>query len=351
MEVDYIIVGLGIAGICLCETLENHKKSFIAIDGGLKGSTANSGGVFNPTVLKRFNAAWNVSNFYPVAISFFPKLEQKLGKRIFHETPILKIFKSIEEQNDWSVASDKRELEQFLSAELVLNGNPNIQASLGFGKVTGTARIDTGMLLSEYREYLKSKQQLIEEEFIYSYLENSRQNVRYNSITARKIIFCEGSSVRNNPFFPKTAIVPNKGEYLVIKAPQLNLSTFLKGPFYIIPQGNSYYKVGATFGRDDVSTTPTTEARAEIVSKLKTMINCPFEIVEQTVGIRPTTKDRKPLLGSFANNIKITFFNGLGTRGFIMAPLLSEIVYDFIENGKPIPLEMDINRIKDGAAT
>ena len=344
-KVDYIVVGLGIAGICLCETLATNSKSFIAIDGGLHGSTANSGGVLNPTVLKRFNAAWNVSQFYPVAISFYPKLSIKLNQKLFHQTPILKIFKSVEEQNDWSVASDKRELEQFLSANLVSNENPNIEASLGFGKVIGTARIDTELLLSGYRDYLKSKGQLLEETFNYDNLKNLRDSVNYNSIKAQKIIFCEGSAVNENPFFPKMAIIPNKGEYLVIKAPQLNLNTFLKGAFYIIPQGNSYYKVGATFGRDDVSTTPTIEARAEIVSKLKTMINCPFEIVEQTVGIRPTTKDRKPLLGSLSSTPRIAFFNGLGTRGFTMAPLLSKILYNYVENGIAIPSEMDINRL------
>src|SRR5690606_15047576 len=138
-NVDYIVVGLGIAGICFCEELRKHDKRFLAIDNGLEGATAKSGGILNPTVLKRFNAAWNVSQFYPVAISFYKELSKKLGQEFFKETPILRIFRSVEEQNNWSVASDKKELQHFLSSQFLKNENPYIKAELGFGEVLGTA--------------------------------------------------------------------------------------------------------------------------------------------------------------------------------------------------------------------
>lgn len=345
-EVDYIVVGLGIAGICFCEELHKHGKTFMAIDNGLDGATAKSGGVLNPTVLKRFSAAWNVSEFYPVAISFYQSLSKTLNLELFQETHIFRIFKSVEEQNNWSVASDKRELEQFLSSHFVQNKNPYIQAPFGFGEVLGTAKIDTHSLLDGFRNYLKERNELLSRGFDYEKLKIEKDRVVYDTISADMIIFCEGVGAIHNPFFPSKGIIPNKGEYLLIKAPELNLKVFLKGPLYIIPLGNSLYKVGGTFGQDDFSTEPTIKAKEEILSKLKTMISCPFEVVGQSVGIRPTTRDRKPLLGSLPENPRLAFFNGLGSRGFTMAPLLSEILYKNISMENPIPLEMDINRIK-----
>ena len=53
-EVDYIIVGLGIAGIAFCETLRKNNKSFLVYDTGINHSTIISGGVFNPVVLKPY---------------------------------------------------------------------------------------------------------------------------------------------------------------------------------------------------------------------------------------------------------------------------------------------------------
>src|SRR5690606_29038269 len=113
---------------------------------------------------------------------------------------------------------------------------------------------------------------------------------------------CEGSKVIENPFFPKNIIIGNKGEYIIIKAPTLKLNALLKGSVYVIPLGKDKYKVGATYSRDDYSTNSTEEAKKEILSKLKTFINCSFEVILQTSGVRPTTKDHRPLLGNFDEN-------------------------------------------------
>lgn len=344
-KVDYIIVGLGIAGISLCEQLQKKGNSFVVIDNGAEGSTAKSGGVFNPTVLKRFTVAWNASAFFPFAVNFYTDLSEKLKQKIYTETPILRIFRNVEEQNNWSVASDKRELQQFLSSVFIKNTNPSINAPFGFGKVLGTAQIHTNNLLLGYRNYLNDEDFLLPEDFHYEAIEQRENCVVYKNISAKKIIFAEGAKVVDNPFFPKQAVIGNKGEYVIIKAPDLNLDELLKGPMYIIPIGNQQYKVGATYSRDDYSTEPTEAAKEEILTKLNTFINCPFEIVGQTTGVRPTTKDHRPLLGSLEENPNLIFFNGLGSRGFMMAPLLSEILLKYLEDDVPLPQEMDIKRM------
>lgn len=345
IEKDYIIVGLGIAGITLCEQLQNNGKSFVVIDNGAEGSTAKSGGVFNPTVLKRFTAAWNASAFYPVAVNYYKTLSGKLGKDFFVETPIFRIFKSVEEQNNWSVACDKKELQQFLSSEFIKNTDPAVNAPFGFGKVLGTAQIQTDILLSEYRNLLLKANSLLAEVFQYKDVFHKENRVVYKNISAKKIIFAEGAQAVENPFFPKHTLIGNKGEYLIIKAPELKLKVLLKGPVYVIPLGNDQYKVGATYSRDDYSINATNEAKEEILSKLKTVINCPFQLIGHTVGVRPTTKDHRPLLGSLKENPNLIYFNGLGSRGFLMAPLLSEILFNYLENDTAVPKEMDILRM------
>ncbi len=344
-KVDYIIVGLGIAGITFGEQLQKHGKSFIVIDNGEEGSTAKSGGVFNPTVLKRFTAAWNASAFFPVAVDFYHHLSEKLQKNIFVETPILRIFKSIEEQNNWTVASDKKELQAFLSSKFLKNTNTFVDAPFGYGEVMGTAQINTIDLLSGYQNYLKSQDVLLTEKFQYELIQQEKSGLIYKDISAKKIIFAEGSKVIGNPFFLKSAIIGNKGEYLTIKAPMLKLEVLLKGSMYVIPLGNDEYKIGATYSRDDYSLNATDQASEEILSKVKSFIHCPFEVIGQSAGVRPTTKDHRPLLGNLEQYPNLIYFNGLGSRGFLMAPLLSEILFKYLEEEKPIPYEMDIKRM------
>ena len=47
------------------------------------------------------------------------------------------------EQNNWMVASDKKELEEFLEPKIIPNNYPHINAPFGLGKVNSTGKIDT----------------------------------------------------------------------------------------------------------------------------------------------------------------------------------------------------------------
>lgn len=344
MEVNYIIVGLGIAGLSVCEELRKRGKSFVIFDEGSKNATAASGGIINPTILKRFTTPWKTELFHPRALEFYQKLQKDLNENIFSFTVIDRIFSSIEEQNNWIVASDKEKTKDYLKSEFLESVNPNVIAPLGLGEVEGSVQLNIRMLLQCYRKKLESGNQYFQEIFDYSLINSQSSYVSYKGVKANYIVLCEGPTVKENPFFPQEAVVGNKGEYIIIEAPELNLARLIKGNHYIIPLGESKYKVGATF---DVggSTWNTTEYAKDFLTKeLQRMISCPFKVIGQTAGIRATTKDHKPILGTLRDFPRYAFFNGLGTRGLMMAPLLAEILMDNIEEELPIPEEISINR-------
>lgn len=344
LEVDYIVVGLGIAGLSFCEQLKIHNRSFVIYDNTDKGATTTSAGVLNPTVLKRFTRVWNAEKHLAEATQFYTRLSKDLNLSFFYELSVLRLINSIEEQNNWVIKSDKTEMEPYLHPDILECDNPNIKAPFGFGKVLGTGRIDTELLMESYKEKLLEDQFLREESFEYSLLSENSEHVTYKDVRANHIVFAEGAAVVNNPFFHKDLLIGNKGEYLVIYAPDLNLGSILKASIFIIPMGEDLYKVGATYSHDDHSRKPTIKAKEELVRKLSDIISCRYQIIDQIAGIRPTTRDRRPLLGPLELNSKISFFNGLGTRGIIAAPSLSKQLYDFLENGIGLPKEMDIRR-------
>ena len=91
---------------------------------------------------------------------------------------------------------------------------------------------------------------------------------------------------------------------------------------------------------------PTEEGKKELESKLRTVINCNYTIVDHTAGIRPTIVDRRPLLGTHKKHKQLAILNGLGTRGVMIAPLMAKKLYQFIEKGESIDKEMNINRFE-----
>lgn len=346
-EFDYIIVGLGIAGISFCEQLRKNHKTFIVFDPELDAATTVAGGVINPTVLKRFTAVWNVHQFLPPAFPFYQAISERLEIPFVETTELHRIFNSVEEQNNWMVASDSHRLSPFLSSELIDNNNPSIEAPFGFGAVQEVFRIDTPSLTKAYREELLQADALVPEAFEHAMLEDHGSYFRYGDHQARKVVFAEGSGVVYNPFFKMNCLIPKKGEYIWVKAPQLRLKSILKGSLFVIPQGDDQYKVGATFDHHGTEPTITEQGRQELEEGLRKIVNSPFEVVDQVAGMRPTVKDRRPLLGSLEHE-RIYFFNGLGTRGLLMAPLLSKLLYEFTENNKPLANDINIKRYFDG---
>ena len=68
LKVDYNIVGLGIAGISICEQLQKNNKCFVVFDFGKTTSTLVSAGHINPVVLKRFTPVWHL--IYPKLLPY-----------------------------------------------------------------------------------------------------------------------------------------------------------------------------------------------------------------------------------------------------------------------------------------
>lgn len=345
MEVDYIIVGLGLAGISFCETLIENNKRFVVFDAGNNTSSKVAAGLYNPVILKRFTPVWNAQEQTNKALPFYEKLESKLGVQIDYKTHVHRIFYSVDEQNRWFEASDKPNLEPFISPKILPNTHQQVKATFGFGEVLHSGRIDTAQLLESYRNYLKTMDLIKEEAFKHTSLQLTKP-LHYKSIQSKHIVFAEGFGIKKNPFFNHLPLVGNKGEVITIKAPELNLDNIIKSGVFIIPLSDNFYNVGATYNWNDKDTLPTQEGKEELLEKLSKMIACTFEIISHQAGVRPTVIDRKPLIGQHSEFKNLYVLNGLGTHGVMIGPTVAEKLFDFIENGKALDKEIDIARFQ-----
>jgi glycine/D-amino acid oxidase-like deaminating enzyme len=343
---DYIIIGAGLSGIAVTEELLSLGKKIRVFENGSQASSTVAGGIFNPVILKRFTLAWEADRQLKTAIPFYRTLEQKLDISIVKEMPIYRKFHSVEEQNDWFAAIDKPSLSQFLSPHLIKDLNPCIPAEFSFGKVAHTGIIQTEVLLSSYREYLLSRGSLISEGFDYDQLQLRNNKFHYKGFQAERIIFCEGFGMIKNPFFSNLPLTGNKGEYIIIESSELQLEVAVKSSVFILPLGKDLYKVGATYNNYDKSTDITKEAREYLLKKLKATINCDFKIVGHIAGVRPATKDRKPLVGEHPEYKNLFVCNGFGSRGVLIAPTMAKELVAHLETGQPIDPEVDIRRFR-----
>lgn len=344
MEVDYIVVGFGLAGMAFVNTLEENKQSFVVYEDASQTSSHVAGGVYNPVVLKRFTPVWNGTDQLKVALPFYKKLEQRFQSNYDHAFDTYRIFKSAEEQNNWFSASDKPLLSTYMDTNIVYDTYAGIIAENGYGRLKHTGRIDTKRLMDDYKKDLEQKGLIRYESFAYDALELKDNQVAYKDVSAKKVVFCEGYGMHKNPFFNYLPLNGTKGEMLTIHAPDLQIDFLVKAAVFVLPLGNDLYKVGATFNWSDKTSETTEKGKQELVEKLNSFINCPYTIVSQSAGIRPTVTDRRPLLGLHPEYRQLALINGLGTRGVMIAPTVASQMYDAITNGKALDKEVDIAR-------
>ena len=346
---DYILVGGGLAGLAFAQTAWQNGKSVIVYDGSTQGASRVASGLYNPVVLKRLNAVTDASEYLMSMEAFYPKVDERLQVRSYFPLPLLRRFASVEEQNNWFEGCDQPKLQSFLSTEIVrdLHG---IDGPFGFGKVLHTGWVDTPTLLNEFWQHIPAGSHYLKEAFDHSQLSITDESVSYKSFTARHIIFAEGFALSSNPYFNHLPLQGTKGELLYIKASGLDMECAVKGGVFVLPMGDDKYKVGATYAWDDKTETPTDAARSELIMKLDELIRVPYEIIDHKAGIRPTVRDRKPLLGTHADYKTLHVLNGLGTRGILLAPRLAQLLYDLIEKGLPLPTQVDISRFSSDSA-
>ncbi|WP_162127242.1 NAD(P)/FAD-dependent oxidoreductase [Flavobacterium phycosphaerae] len=342
--VDYIIVGSGLAGIAFAETLLQHNKSFVVFDNHSQNSSKIAGGLYNPVILKRFSQVWNANEQLQLAEDFYKKIEAKLSVQVDFKVPIYRKFFSVEEQNNWFAASDKPNLSPFLSSTIIHNKYSAIDSPFGYGEVLHTGYVDTNVMLNAYQAYLKNKKLLLEEAFDYNQLQVFETHLAYQNLIAKHIVFAEGFGIHANPFFNYLPLDGTKGELFIIKAADLDLDVIVNTSIFILPLGHNLFKVGATYNWDDKTASPTEEGKQELIDRIKEILTCDFEIIEHLAGVRPTVKDRRPLLGTHHLHKNIHILNGLGTRGVMLAPAMAIDLYDYIEKEKPLEKSVNIKR-------
>ncbi|TKD60937.1 FAD-binding oxidoreductase [Flavobacterium sp. ASW18X] len=344
---DVLIIGLGLAGISLCERLEAKGKTFDVYTDTSQKSSLVAGGLYNPVILKRFTMAWRADAQMDVAIPFYQQLQTKLGAQLDYKVKVLRRFTSIEEQNTWFEAADKPRLARFLNTYLHKNTNDGIDAPFGYGEVLETGRVATEKLVQLYAKYLEGISALHKTTFLYQDLQMLKDGVAYQGKKYEKVVFAEGFGLKSNPYFNYLPLNGTKGELLTVKIPGLRETSVIKSSVFIIPLEEDVYRIGATYKWKDKTNTPTDAAKEELLEKLEKFLKLPYTVEKHVAGIRPTVTDRRPLVGRHPIYEQLYVLNGFGSRGVLIAPEASNQLVDAMYGTAQLHPEIDIQRFQN----
>jgi len=340
---DLLIVGFGLAGLSVAKHAKDMNLSFDIITNHSQKSSRIAGGIINPVAVKRMKPVWQIERFLDYAKFFYKDLKKDLKTSIYKDISLQVFIHNIEQENNWFEACDNPRLQAFLNPKLKVVSDSPLKAHK-FGLIKA-GLVHLTELFSASEQYFKSHDMLSFDRFQYNKIKIVNDSVQYKNQTYKYIIFCDGFGVTQNPYFNNLGIYGNKGDYLIIKSEKLQQKHVCKAKYFLIPLGDDLYKFGATYQRRLLNHSPSNEAKSQMIKALENMINVPYKIVGQVCGIRPTTKDRKPILGSHHTYKNLYTLNGFGSRGVTTSPKLGKDLLDHIIQAKPIDPEVSIQRI------
>jgi glycine oxidase len=346
-KVDFLIVGQGLAGSTLAIQLLNRGKSILVVDEPQRNNCSSvAAGLFNPITGMGIVKTWMAEPIFSALHEFYSSAQSALAEKFFFPQLLYRPFTSIEEQNNWMAKSADQANQDFL--EGIFNESywgDQIHDPFGGILVKQAGFIDVSIFMHAVRQRLIEKDAYLNEDFDWGSLIFEDETVRYQSIVARKVISCVGAEGLS-PYFDWLPIRKLKGETITIRLKNEPRAIYNKG-IYIVPTSKTgLYRVGSTYNLKDDSQGITDFGRRELEEKLTAILKMPFEVVDQQWGIRPTTVDRKPIIGAHPKHQNLIIFNGLGTKGVSLAPYFSGQLANWLIGNGEIQSEVNIKRFK-----
>jgi glycine/D-amino acid oxidase-like deaminating enzyme len=348
---ENLVVGLGIAGLNLCHQLEKAGKSFLVIDRCPSNSASLiAAGIYNPIVLKRKVKSWKVDELFPLLVQTYEELEKQLDSSFLkHNFPILKPISSADELVEWQQAVDENRLAPYVtSREKNRPSGPFHKNVIGSVTINSSGFIRIRKLVLSYRNYLKEKGLLIEDAFEHSALKTEKSSVQYRDISADRVLFSEGRFISENPYFNWLPFRPTKGQMITVRVPaELTPDKIYNQQFLLFPtEEKNIFRLGATYEWHNLDEVPTQKATDELIERAKRALDIEFDVLDAHAAIRPNVADRRPVVGRHPEIETVFLFNGMGSKGVMLAPFFAKQLVEHIYDGKEITSEVNLIRFK-----
>lgn len=339
MQTDYLIAGQGIAGSLLSWFLRRRGQRVLVVDPGEAITSSRVAvGMIHPVTGRRVVKSWNADIFIPFARKTYLEIEDRLAVRFFEEYAVLEIFSDTASRNDWAGRSAEEGMQAYIGEECHTELLPKtIHAPHGARWVTNGGWVDTRRFLDAIGDWLGRSGALRRDKIAMEEVQFIDGTVTWKEVQARAIVDCTGMGVAQSPFFPGLPFKPCKGQLMKIHARDLPGTYILNRTLKLIPLGAHDYLLGATYENEWTHEEPDAQGRAELCEGLEKIIRTPYSILEHHAAIRPSTLDRRPIMGPHQSIQGLYVFTGLGSKGIMNGPWFAQLLVKHLLDGEELP--------------
>jgi glycine/D-amino acid oxidase-like deaminating enzyme len=346
-EITVFIVGQGLAGTWLSYWLHQAGISFRLIDKpSPDGASLRAAGLINPVTGRRMVKTWMIDELMPFASNAYREIGEFLQEPVIGETAVVDFFPSVQMLQAFQKRYEEDPVFLFPGNEPAKYAEW-FRYELGWGSIQPCLLVNVEKLLTRWRVWLKKQGWLMESLFDLSGLHLNDHGVEYSGIRYGYIIFCDGQSSVQNPFFVNLPFALNKGEGMVVEIKGLPPNQVFKKGMSLVPYRENIFWLGSSYEWTFEDDLPTAHFRLQAENWLKNMLKPSYQILEHFAALRPATLERRPFVGFHPRNLRVGILNGLGTKGCSLAPYFAKELVDQLNGGGQINPLADISRFEN----
>lgn len=347
MQVDVLIIGQGICGTMLSWFLQKEGKSFFVIDEAAASAASRvAAGIINPVTGRRYHTTWLAEELHTFALATYNELGTYLAKPLIHPYSIIDFFPTAQMRNTF--VDRISENDTYLHPYPDQNSfNSHFNYDFGCGEIKPAYTVDLQTLLPAWRNKLVEQNRVSDERFSLENLQVMEDGVTYGSVSAKKIVFCDGMASADNPWFSLLPFSGSKGEALIIACEGLTREHIFKRGMLLVPLPEApLYWLGSNYQWEYENDQPSEAFYNTATDMLKHWLKKPFEVLEHKAGVRPSTLERRPFVGFHPQSTSVGILNGMGTKGVSLAPFFANQLVQHLVHHFPITPEADVHRFQ-----
>ncbi len=346
MDVDYLIVGQGLAGSLLAWELLQRNARVMVVDTAIENASKVAAGIINPITGLRFVKTPDVDTLLPAALKYYQHLSEFFNQPFYCRKQLVRLFWTPSEQDQCRKRLSLADYSSYMGSI-----HPEdawfavFKSPFGYVEQRQTGHLLNIPLLNSLKSFFIERGCYRQGQINYASIEITG-SINWQNISAKQIIFCEGYHGKQNPWFSWLPFQLAKGEILTLEQHSALPDAIINYGHWLLPMENDKFRLGATFDTENLDVLPTLQGKTALLANLKTvnaeLANAP--IIEHQANIRPCTLDKQPFIGRHLEQANVLIFNGFGAKGSLMIPWHCQRFTDYLLNQTPLPPTCDIQR-------
>jgi len=359
---DFCILGAGLAGLSLADSLTDHNLSSIVIEKNAlaSGASGTPGGLVNPATGRRAKKSWKAVQCYKAIAKNLEKIQATTNERFYLNNGLLrpalleKMARKMKNQHEkttwpsgWCQWKSESEIKEI---------HPGIECVDGGLWLPIGLTVDVGKYVQAYAQWLRDEGiNILTNQQPLEIHHDKKWHVELgdSTIATKYLVFATGHYTPQSKYWDWLPINLIKGQVAKFKAASgpLSFSHSISSLGYIarLDEEDTFVQ-GSTYEHDFEDLNPDQGGEDYLRKRMhRTLPELEKEskVVDQWAGVRTSTPNYKPILGEHPKHKNLHVFTGLGSKGLLYGKYLARHYADHLVNDTALYPEVNISRFKD----